>query len=89
VTPTNAGALAYDPDNNIMWVGRQGGMVEPRNPLTGALLGPGFQPFGNIPDTIDGLVFLGEVTRVPEPATIALLGVAFAGLGLLRRRKLH
>jgi PEP-CTERM motif len=87
-TPTNAGALAYDPDNSIMWVGRQGGTVEPYD-LTGVLLGGGFQPFGDIPDTIDGLTFLGEVTRVPEPGTIALLGAAFAGLGLLRRRRLH
>jgi hypothetical protein len=83
-TPTNAGALAYDPTANLLWVGRQGGIVEPYS-LTGTLLGTGFQPFGNIPDTIDGLVFLGEVTRVPEPATLMLLGIAFAGLGFSRR----
>jgi hypothetical protein len=85
-TPDNAGGLAYDPVNDIMWVGMQGGTVTPYS-LTGAVLGASFQPFGDIPDTIDGLTFLGEVTNVPEPATVALLSLAVVGLGYQRRRK--
>jgi hypothetical protein len=86
---TNVGALAYDPFDDILWVGRQEGWVEAYDFSTLTLIdGSAFQPFGAMPDTIDGLAFLGEVT-VPEPATLALLGIALAGLGFSRRRKLH
>lgn len=34
-----------------------------------------------------GLAFLGESTRVPEPATLALVGLALAGAGVARRRR--
>jgi hypothetical protein len=89
----NAGALAYDPVNEIMWVGTQGGLVTPFS-LTGTQLGAGFQPFGNINDTIDGLTFLGEVTEVPptegvpEPTALSLaaVGVFVAGWYARHRR---
>lgn len=86
---TNVGALAYDPFEDILWVGRQQGWVEAYDFSTLTLIaGSAFQPFGAIPDTIDGLTFLGEVT-VPEPATFAVLGIALAALGFARRRKLQ
>ena len=59
--PNNAGGLAYDAANNLLWVGRQGGMVEAWS-LDGpvpTLLAGGTQPFGPIDDTIDGIAFIG------------------------------
>lgn len=72
-TPTNAGGLAYDADAGVLWVGRQGGRVEPYD-LTGALLGPGFQPFGDIGnDTIDGLELVCAPTVTGASATPSVL----------------
>jgi streptogramin lyase len=82
-TPSNAGGLAYDPDSNILWVGLQGGFVVPYT-LAGVALNAGFQPFGAINDTIDGLTFRGEGSQVPEPASLLLVGSGLIAAG--RRR---
>lgn len=90
-TPDNAGALAYDPTSDILWVGQLGGMVVPYD-LTGAQLGPGFNAVAPLNleatiDTVDGLTFLGEGTQhVPEPGILTLLGVGLAGMCLGLRR---
>ena len=88
----NTGGLAYDPFDNILWIGFENtGLVVPWS-LTGTRLGAGYQPFGAaFTDTIDGLVFLGEATpsAVPEPASLLLLGTGVAAAVARRRRKLR
>ncbi|MFI5397909.1 MAG: YncE family protein [Candidatus Binatia bacterium] len=78
-TPSNAGALAYDPQAGILWIGLEGGLVQPYD-LTGAALGAGFSPFGAIGDTIDGLTFQGEAGAAPRVGAPVL---SFCGIGLL------
>lgn len=80
----NVGGLAFDPFEQILWIGFQGGLVAPWS-LTGTLLGAGYQPFGVMNETIDGLVFLGEAITVPEPSSMLLIAAALAALGARRR----
>ena len=81
----NTGGLAFDPDNQILWIGFQGGVVTPWS-LTGTRLGNGYLPFGAMADTVDGLVFLGESRSVPEPASLLLLFAAGLAAAVGRRR---
>jgi len=56
-TPNDAGALAWDTQNGVLWVGMDGGFVIPYN-AAGQQLNAGFQPFGADVDTVDGLAFV-------------------------------
>lgn len=81
----NTGGLAFDPGDQILWIGFQGGLVAPWS-LTGTRLDAGYLPFGTMSQTIDGLVFLGEA-RVPEPATLLLLATGL--FAVVTRRRLQ
>lgn len=59
-TPANAGGLAWDSARSVLWVGLGGGRVVPYR-LNGTPYNAGFQPFGPIPDTIDGLEFVRKI----------------------------
>jgi hypothetical protein len=56
-TPNRAGGLAWDSAKKVLWVGLRGGTVVPYR-LDGTPYNAGFQPFGSIDDTIDGLEFV-------------------------------
>jgi hypothetical protein len=58
-TPAVAGGLAWDAGNSVLWVGLGGGSVIPYH-LDGTPYNAGFQPFGPIGDTVDGLEFIGD-----------------------------
>ena len=81
----NAGGLAYDVDDQILWIGFQGGLVTPWS-LTGTSLGAGYKPFGDMTQTIDGLVFLGESRTVPEPTSLLLVAAALLAASARRSR---
>ena len=55
--PNLAGGLAWDGESKVLWVGMEGGMVVPYR-LDGTTYNAGFQPFGPIDDTVDGLEFV-------------------------------
>ncbi len=83
-------ALNLDPDGTSFWTGALGGIAIRRVDLTtGAVLAS-----WNTTGTLFGLSVFGEIqagggggTNVPEPGTIALLGLALIALAFVRRRK--
>ncbi len=83
-TEGNSGALAYDADEDVLWVGQSGGFVQAFNPNTGAILNneAKWHPFGTgFGATVDGLGFFAPTA--PPGNVVPLPGAAWAGFALL------
>lgn len=77
----DAGGLGYDRDTNTLWAGYFGSVRQfdlSGNLLSSFVAGTAFH---------DGLEIGNVGGNVPEPASLALLGVGLAGLGFSRRKK--
>jgi hypothetical protein len=86
LTPDLAGGLAYDPVNDILWVGQRGGSIIPYR-LDGTPAGDAYSVFPGIGNTVDGLEFITEIpsatvdqaqTEMGDPAWIITFNQSIA-----------